>query len=260
MKISGNTFLVTGGSSGLGAACVERLASQGANVVSADINAELGAQAAKSLGKAALGKAVCFQKTDVTDPQSVQAAIDAATKQFGGLHGVINCAGILHAARVVGREGPYDLNAFKRVIEVNLVGTFNVIRLAAVFMSQADPNEEGERGVIVNTASVAADDGQIGQASYSASKAGVTGMMLPIAREFARFGIRVVAIAPGAFKTPMVDAMPDEARMSLESQVPFPPRFGRPSEYAALAQQIIENPYFNGSTVRLDGALRMGAK
>ena len=255
MQVSGSTFLVTGGSSGLGAGCLRHLAGLGARVILADVNVAAGEALA-----AELGPNIRFQPTDVTDTPSVQAAVDLAQREFGGLQGVVNCAGILHGSRVVGREGPYDLTAFTRVIQVNLIGTFNVIRLAAMLMSKGTPNAEGERGVIVNTASVAAEDGQIGQASYSASKGGVASMTLPIAREFAKFGIRVVSIAPGVFETPMMAALSDEARRSLESQVPFPPRLGRPSEYAQLVQQSIENPMLNGAVLRLDGALRMGAK
>jgi NAD(P)-dependent dehydrogenase (short-subunit alcohol dehydrogenase family) len=255
MQIADHTFLITGGSSGLGAACARHFVSLGGNVILADVNVAVGSALAAELGAKAR-----FAETDVTNENSVQAALQLAQDAFGGLHGAINCAGILHASRVVGRDGPYDLAAFTRVIQVNLIGTFNVIRLTGVMLSKATPNEEGERGVIINTASVAAFDGQIGQASYSASKAGVAGMMLPIAREFARFGVRVVAIAPGVFETPMMAAMSPEARQSLEAQVPFPPRLGRPSEYAALAQHIVENSMLNGTTLRLDGALRMGAK
>jgi NAD(P)-dependent dehydrogenase (short-subunit alcohol dehydrogenase family) len=255
MQIADHTFLITGGSSGLGAACARHFVSLGGNVILADVNAKVGSALAAELGSQAR-----FAETNVTDEASVQAALQLAHDTFGGLHGAINCAGILHASRVVGRDGPYDLAAFTRVIQVNLIGTFNVIRLAGVALSKGTPNEEGERGIIINTASVAAFDGQIGQASYSASKAGVAGMMLPIAREFARFGVRVVAIAPGVFETPMMASMSPEARQSLESQVPFPPRLGRPSEYAALAQHIVENTMLNGTTLRLDGALRMGAK
>lgn len=255
MQVAKHTFLITGGSSGLGAACARHFVSLGANVVLADVNSQAGAALAAELGSQAR-----FAETDVTDEASVQAALQLAQDTFGGLHGAINCAGILHASRVVGREGPYDLAAFTRVIQVNLIGTFNVIRLAGEVLSKSTPNEEGERGVIINTASVAAFDGQIGQASYSASKAGVAGMMLPIAREFAKFGVRVVAIAPGVFETPMMAAMSPAARESLEAQVPFPPRLGRPSEYAALAQHIVENSMLNGATLRLDGALRMGSK
>lgn len=255
MQVADSTFLITGGSSGLGAACARHFVSLGGNVILADVNVAVGSALATELGSQAR-----FVETDVTNEASVQAALQLAQDTFGGLHGAINCAGILHASRVVGREAPYDLAAFTRVIQVNLIGTFNVIRLAGMVLSKATPNEEGERGVIINTASVAAFDGQIGQASYSASKAGVAGMMLPIAREFARFGVRVVAIAPGVFETPMMAAMSPEARQSLEAQVPFPPRLGRPSEYAALAQHIVENSMLNGTTLRLDGALRMGAK
>ena len=255
MQVADRTFLITGGSSGLGAACARHFVSQGANVVLADVNDAFGQAIAGELGPKAV-----FASTDVTDETSVLSALQLAKDSFGGLHGAINCAGILHASRVVGREAPYDLAAFSRVIQVNLIGTFNVIRLAGDMLSKSEPSSEGERGVIINTASVAAFDGQIGQASYAASKAGVAGMMLPIAREFARFGIRVVAIAPGVFETPMMTNMTPEARASLESQVPFPSRLGRPSEYAMLAQQIVENPMLNGTTLRLDGALRMGAK
>lgn len=252
MQIADHAFLVTGGSSGLGRGCVLHLTSLGAKVVIADVN-----QAAGEALAAQLGGNARFALTDVTDTAQVQAAVDLAKREFGELRGLINCAGILHAARVVGREGPYDLAAFTRVININLIGTFNCIRLAAAAMTANTPNEEGERGVIVNTASVAADDGQIGQAAYSASKAGVAGMTLPIARELAKFGIRIVSIAPGVFGTPMMEAMNDEARRNLEAQVPFPPRLGKPAEYAQLAQQIIENPYLNGTTLRIDAALRM---
>ena len=255
MRIAGNTFLVSGGSSGLGAACGRKLIESGGNVVLADLNAELGEALAAELGPRAK-----FRRTDVTDSASVQAAIDLALRTFGALHGAISCAGILGAARVVGKNGPHDLELFTRIVQVNLIGTFNLVRLAAEAMVAGEPNEEGERGVLVTTASVAAFDGQIGQAAYSASKGGVASMTLPIARELAKFGIRIVAIAPGVFETPMVGALNDEAQASLASQVPFPPRLGRPSEYAALAQHIIENPMLNGTTVRLDGALRMAGK
>ena len=255
MQIAGGTFLVSGGSSGLGAACGRKLIESGGNVVLADLNAELGEALAGQFGPRAR-----FQRTDVTDSASVQAAIDFALSTFGALHGVISCAGILGAGRIVGKNGPHDSELFARIVQVNLVGTFNLVRLAAVAMAAGQANEEGERGVLVTTASVAAFDGQIGQAAYSASKGGVASMTLPIARELARFGIRIVAIAPGVFETPMVGALNEEAQASLASQVPFPPRLGRPSEYAALAQHIIENPMLNGMTVRLDGALRMTGK
>lgn len=255
MKVQGNTFLITGGGSGLGAATAELLVASGGNAILADVNEETGRQT-----EAKIGKSARFIKTDVTDEASVQAAVKLALDAFGGLHGAINCAGIGTAIRVVGREGPHDLQAFSLVIKVNLIGTFNVIRLAAAAMSTAPPDSEGERGVIVNTASVAAFDGQIGQAAYSASKGGVVGMTLPIARELAKFGIRVVTIAPGLFDTPMMAMLPEEARKSLGAQVPFPPRLGRPSEFAALSKHIIENNMLNGETIRLDGAIRMAPK
>lgn len=255
MQLAGKTFLITGGGSGLGAGCVRRFVSQGANVVIADINADAGQHVAAEVGPRAV-----FAKTDVTSADDVAAAINVAKSQFGGLHGAINCAGILYASRVVGKEGPHDLAMFAKVIQVNLIGTFNVIRLVANSLSQNEPNEQGERGVLINTASVAAFEGQMGQAAYSASKGGVASMMLPIARELARAGIRVVAIAPGIFETPMMQAAPENVRQSLVSQIPFPPRFGQPDEYAALAQHIVENVMFNGSTIRLDAAVRMSVK
>jgi NAD(P)-dependent dehydrogenase (short-subunit alcohol dehydrogenase family) len=255
MRIQRSVFFISGGSSGLGAACARHLASLGARVVIADVNAPLGKELAKALGPAAL-----FVPTDVTKESDVTTAIDAGLNQFGALAGVINCAGILGAGRVVGREGPYKLDEFAHVIQVNLVGTFNVLRLAAMVMTKNLPGDDGERGVIINTASVAADDGQIGQAAYAASKAGVAGMTLPIARELARFGIRVVAVAPGVFETPMLAALPDEARRSLEAQVPFPQRLGQPGEFAALVAHVVENRMLNGTVLRIDGALRMAAK
>lgn len=255
MQQQGRIFLVTGGSSGLGAACVRRLIHAGANVVIADLNSELGESVA-----AELGHAVRFVKTDVTAESEVQAAVDTAVSHFGGLHGVINCAGVAIAARVLGRDNIHDLGAFSKVVQVNLVGTFNVIRLAAAVMAESEPDEGGEQGVIINTASVAAFDGQIGQAAYAASKGGVVGMTLPIARELARFGIRVMTIAPGIFDTPMLAGLPEKARISLGEQVPFPSRLGDPDEYAALAQHIIENPMLNGEVIRLDGAIRMAPK
>jgi NAD(P)-dependent dehydrogenase (short-subunit alcohol dehydrogenase family) len=197
---------------------------------------------------------------DVTSEPSAQAAIDLAIQRFGGLQGLVSCAGILGASRIVGREGPHDLALFQKVIQVNLVGTFNMLRLAAAAMSKNEPNAEGERGVIINTASVAAFEGQIGQAAYSASKGGVAAMTLPAARELARFGIRVVAIAPGVFDTAMMSAAPDAVRQGLAEQSVFPPRFGRAEEFAQLVQQIVENPMLNGSVIRLDGAVRMPAK
>lgn len=256
MQIKDNTFLVTGGGSGLGAGTARRLVQQDGRVVLVDLNAEAGEQLAAELGDKAL-----FVQADVTSEAEVSTAVATARQQFGALHGLINCAGIAIAAKLLNRDGtPHDLAAFSKVIQVNLIGTFNAIRLAAQTMTQNDPNEEGERGVIINTASVAAFDGQIGQAAYSASKGGVVGMTLPIARELARYGIRVVTIAPGIFETPMLAGLPEKARISLGQQVPFPSRLGRPDEYAMLAQQIIENPMLNGETIRLDGAIRMAPK
>lgn len=255
MNAKDKTFIVSGGSSGLGAACVKRLAEAGANVVVADVNDEAGQALV-----AEFGAAVRFVKTDVTSEESVQAAVYEAMNAFGGLQGAINCAGIAIAAKVLSSRGMHELEAFARVIAVNLTGTFNVIRLAAEAMAKGQPNEIGERGVIVNTASVAAFDGQIGQAAYSASKGGIVGMTLPIARELARYGIRVVTIAPGIFDTPMLAGLPEKARQSLGEQVPFPSRLGRPDEYAALAMHIIENEMLNGEVIRLDGALRMAPR
>lgn len=255
MKISGNTFLVTGGCSGLGEACVRRFVAQGANVVACDINAAAGGTLMDDLGSQVL-----FALADVTSTEAVQTAVAAAVNNFGGLHGVVSCAGILGASRVVGRDGPHDLELFSRVIEINLIGTFNVLRLAAQAMSMSEPNEHGERGVIVNTASVSAIEGQIGQAAYAASKGGVAAMTLPIARELARFGIRVVSIAPGVFNTAMIATAPEPVQQSLNAQTVFPSRLGDPAEYAAFAQHIIENPMLNGSTLRLDGAMRLQAK
>jgi NAD(P)-dependent dehydrogenase (short-subunit alcohol dehydrogenase family) len=255
MSPAGLTFLITGGASGLGAACARRLVQAGASVVIADVSAAAGEALAKELGE----RAACVL-TDVTSTDSAQAAVDAAIQHFGALHGVVNCAGILGAARIVGRDGPHDLALFERVIRVNLVGTFNMLRLAAAAMTLNPPGVDGERGVIVNTASVAAFDGQIGQAAYAASKGGVASLTLPAARELARFGIRVVAIAPGVFDTAMMQAAPDAVRQSLAEQAAFPHRFGRPEEFAQLVQQVIENPMLNGCVIRLDGAMRMGPK
>jgi NAD(P)-dependent dehydrogenase (short-subunit alcohol dehydrogenase family) len=255
MQVQDHTFLVTGGASGLGAACARLLAGAGGRVVIADLNKDAGARLAAELGDRAR-----FASTDVTDEASVQNALATATQAFGGLHGVIGCAGIGLAERVLGKTGPHDLNAFTRIIRVNLIGTFNVIRLAAAVMSQGQPEASGERGVIVNTASVAAFEGQIGQAAYSASKGGVVSMTLPVARELARFGIRVATIAPGIFDTPLLAGLPEPARQSLGQQVPFPSRLGRPEEFAALVRHIIENEMLNGAVIRLDGAMRMAPK
>ena len=256
MDLFGHIFLITGGASGLGAATARRFVEHEAKVVIADLNAAAGEQLAHELGPT---KAL-FQLTDVTSAESGQAAVDAALRHFGGLSGLVNCAGILGGARVAGREGPHDLALFEKVIRVNLVGTFNMLRLAAAAMTASAPNAKGERGVIINTASVAAFEGQIGQAAYSASKGGVASMTLPIARELARFGIRVVAIAPGIFETAMMEAAPEAVRQSLEAQAVFPTRLGRAEEYAQFVQQIVENPMLNGCVLRLDGAVRMAAK
>ena len=255
MHLQDKGVLVTGGASGLGEACVRLLTQAGAKVVIADLNSDAGI--ALSTEHSHTGLSTLFVKTDVTDEESMRAAVRDAVETFGGLHVLINCAGIGVAEKVLGKNGPHDLRSFSKVIQVNLIGTFNAIRLAAAEMTENVPNEEGERGVIINTASVAAFDGQIGQAAYSASKGGIVGMTLPIARELARFGIRVNTIAPGIFDTPLLGALPEPARISLGQQVPFPPRLGRPSEYAALAKHIIDNVMLNGEVIRLDGGIRM---
>jgi NAD(P)-dependent dehydrogenase (short-subunit alcohol dehydrogenase family) len=252
MELPNKGVLVTGGASGLGAACVRLLAEAGAKVVIADLNSELGTALATEIGPSAL-----FVKTNVVEEESTQAAVKAAIEHFGGLHVAINCAGIGIAEKTVSKRGPHVLANFTKVINVNLVGTFNGIRLAAAAMAENSPDQEGERGVIINTASAAAFEGQIGQAAYSASKGGIVGMTLPIARDLASYGIRVVTIAPGLFDTPLMGTLPEPMRIALGQQVPFPPRLGRPSEYAMLAKQIIENPMLNGTTIRLDGAIRM---
>ena len=252
MKIAGTTTVITGGASGLGRATAERLRAEGGNVVLLDLAGSAGAKAAEGLGGGAL-----FTPGDVTSADDVTAALEAAMVRFGAIHGLVNCAGIGTADKTFGRRGPADLAGFTRVIQVNLIGTFNCIRLAAARMALNTPNAEGERGVIVNTASVAAFDGQIGQAAYSASKGGIVGMTLPIARDLAEQGIRVCTIAPGLFDTPLLAGLPETARASLGKQVPFPPRLGQPAEYAALAAHIIENVMLNGETIRLDGAIRM---
>jgi NAD(P)-dependent dehydrogenase (short-subunit alcohol dehydrogenase family) len=229
--------------------------SAGGSAVILDVNEETGNAAAQ-----VLGKSVRFVQADVTNEEQVKTAIEVAVSSFGGLRGVINAAGIGPAAKVLGKNGPHALDLFEKTIRINLVGTFNVIRLAAAVMSQNSPDSNGERGVIINTASIAAFDGQIGQPAYAASKGGIVGMTLPIAREFASLGIRVVTIAPGIFDTPLLAALPEAARASLGQQVPFPSRLGRPSEYAALARHIIENEMLNGEVIRLDGALRMAPR
>ncbi len=255
MQIKGSTFLVTGGSSGLGAACVKMLAEDGGNVIIADLNEKDGRQLATELGTQAE-----FVRVNVVEEADVKAAVATALGSYHGLQGVINCAGITIAAKVYSSRGIHSLDAFAKVIQVNLIGTFNVIRIAIEAMVAGEPDEGGERGVIINTASVAAFDGQIGQAAYSASKGGVVGMTLPIAREVAQYGIRVATIAPGIFDTPMLAGLPEKARESLGQQVPFPSRLGRPDEYAALAQHIIENQMLNGEVIRLDGAIRMAPR
>ena len=255
MKIGGSVFIVTGGASGLGEGTVRALARAGANVVIADLQAEKGEALAREIGAAAR-----FARIDVTSETEGEAAVTAALREFGALHGLVNCAGIAIGERTVGKNGPHSLEVFVRTVGVNLVGTFNMVRLAAAAMAQGRPNADGERGVIVNTASVAAFDGQIGQAAYAASKGGVVGMTLPIARDLARDGIRVMTVAPGIFATPMVQAMPPEVQDSLGAMVPFPARLGRPDEYAALVCHIVENAMLNGEVIRLDGAIRMAPR
>jgi NAD(P)-dependent dehydrogenase (short-subunit alcohol dehydrogenase family) len=252
MQIANKTFLITGGASGLGAASARLLAQAGANVIIADVNREAGSTLAQELTDRAF-----FVQTDVTSETSVQQAIRSTLERFNRLDGVLNCAGIGIAEKVLRKNGPASLESFTRVISINLIGTFNVIRLASEVISKNEPSESGERGVIINTASVAAFDGQIGQAAYSASKGGIVSMTLPIAREFGRYGIRVVSIAPGMFDTPILGMMPKAAKDELAQKIPFPQRMGRPDEFAALARHILENEMLNGEVIRLDGALRM---
>jgi NAD(P)-dependent dehydrogenase (short-subunit alcohol dehydrogenase family) len=252
MQIGNHVFLVTGGASGLGAATARLLAAEGGSVVIADLDRAAGEKLA-----AKLGSAVRFALTDVTSETDAQDAVDLALQTFGHLHGLVNCAGVAPSEKVVGRDGPHRFESFAKTININLVGTFNMIRLAAVAIAKEEPGEEGERGVIVNTASIAAFDGQIGQAAYAASKGGVAALTLPIARELARSGIRVVTIAPGIFETPMMAAFSQEVQDALAKSVPFPQRLGRPAEFAALVRHIVENTMLNGETIRLDGALRM---
>jgi len=255
MQIANHAFIVTGGGSGLGAATATMLAANGGKVVIADVNEPAGKDTAGFLGGT-----VRFIRCDVTDEGSMQAAVDLCARDFGAVHGLVNCAGVAPGERVVGREGPHKLASFERAVRINLVGTFNAIRLAAAKMSVQPAEANGERGVIVNTSSVASMDGQIGQAAYSASKAGVNGMTLPIARELAKFGIRVMTVAPGIFDTPMLRGMSEELRASLGAQVPFPSRLGAPEEFAALVRHIVENEMLNGEVIRLDGAIRMAPK
>lgn len=255
MEIQGKSFLITGGASGLGEGTAKLLVESGANVTLLDLQADKGEALAGELGSQAR-----YAKTNVTSEEDVQHAVDVALEAFGGLHGVVNCAGIGFASRTYGKNGVHPLDAFSKVIEVNLIGTFNVIRLAVGAIVKEEPQASGERGVIVNTASAAAFEGQIGQAAYSASKAGVCGMTLPIARDLARNGIRVVTIAPGLFFTPMASgggAIDKDFPVPLLKQVPFPQRWGEPSEYAGLVKHIIENGMLNGEVIRLDGAMRM---
>jgi NAD(P)-dependent dehydrogenase (short-subunit alcohol dehydrogenase family) len=255
MHIDGKTFIVTGGASGLGRAAAEAILEAGGHAVILDVNAENGAAAEKVLGVGAR-----FAQADVASEDQVKAAVDLAVRVFGGLHGVVNAAGVAPAAKVLGKSDPHPLDLFERTIRVNLTGTFNVIRLAAAAIAQNTPEAGGERGVIVNTASIAAFDGQIGQPAYAASKGGIVSLTLPVARELASRGIRVVTVAPGIFDTPLLAALPEAARVSLGQQVPFPSRLGQPREYAALVRHIIENEMLNGEVIRLDGALRMAPK
>jgi NAD(P)-dependent dehydrogenase (short-subunit alcohol dehydrogenase family) len=255
MQIKDRVFLVTGASSGLGAATARMFVDAGAKVVLGDINAEAGAAQATALGDAAR-----FVATDITREDDVQRLVDTATREFGALNGVVNCAGLVIGERILGKQGPHRLDSFARIVNVNLIGTFNVLRIAASAMAEGTADAEGERGVIVNTASIAAFDGQIGQAAYAASKGGVAALTLPAARELARVGVRVVTVAPGIFETPMMAGMTPEVQAALGASVPFPPRLGRPSEYAALVRHIVENTMLNGEVIRLDGALRMAPK
>ncbi|MFJ7725095.1 3-hydroxyacyl-CoA dehydrogenase [Neobacillus sp. NPDC097160] len=255
MKLQDCRAVVTGGASGLGEATVRNIVQNGGKAVIFDQSEENGVRLQNELGEAVL-----FLKADVTKEEDIQEAVNNAAEFMGGVNTVVNCAGIGIAEKVLGRNGAHNLALFSKVINVNLIGTFNVIRLAAEKMMSNEVNDQNERGVIINTASVAAYDGQIGQAAYSASKGGIVGMTLPIARELARYGIRVMTIAPGLFHTPMFDTLPQEARDSLGKMVPFPPRLGYPKEYAQLVQSIIGNPMLNGETIRLDGAIRMQPK
>lgn len=255
MNIKDCKALVTGGASGLGEACVRNLVKGRAKAVIMDLDETRGGKLA-----AELGNSVIFAKTDVTSEESVQSAIQQAISAFGGINVAINCAGIGDPGKMLSKKGPMPLATFNRMIQINLVGTFNVVRLAVAQMINNKPNEDGEKGVVINTASVAAFDGQIGQPAYAASKAGVVGMTLPLARECAEYGIRVMTIAPGLFNTPMLSILPEAAREALGKMIPFPSRLGKPDEYAALAMHIIENPMLNGEVIRLDGAIRMAAK
>jgi len=253
MEMKDLVAVVSGGASGLGEATVRRIANAGGKVAIFDMNEELG----KALANEFVQADVLFLKTDVANAQDVEDNMVSVKESFGKVNAVINCAGIATPGRVISKHGTMKLDQFEQVIRVNLTGTFNMIRIAGEVMQDNEPNEEGERGVIVNTASIAAFEGQIGQAAYSASKGGVVGMTLPIAREFATFGIRVMTIAPGLIETPLLEGLPEEARQSIASMVPFPKRLGRPEEYAQLVESIITNPLLNGEVIRLDGAIRM---
>jgi len=255
MEVKGSVAVITGGASGLGEATVRNFVEGGGRVSILDVQEEKAQRLV-----AELGDNVIFCMTDVTDEQSVQNAIDTTVAAFGGIHVAVNCAGVGGAAKVLGKEGPMPMEFFNKVIQINLTGTMIVIRLAAEKMVANSPNDDGEKGVVINTASAAAFDGQIGQPAYSASKAAVVGMTLPIAREFSEYGLRIVTIAPGLFETPLLAALPEKVRVSLGKMVPFPNRLGKPSEFAMLARQIVENPMLNGETIRLDGAIRMAAK
>ncbi|MHA6258401.1 3-hydroxyacyl-CoA dehydrogenase [Sporosarcina sp. CAU 1771] len=256
MEIKNSVVVVTGGASGLGEATVRNVVNQGGKAAILDLNEESGRKLVGELGE----ENVLYAQTNVVDEGETQAALNQVVEKFGKITGVINCAGIGTAQKTYGRKGPFDLGVFRKTIEVNLIGTFNVIRLAAEKMATNEPNEDGERGVIVNTASVAAFEGQVGQAAYSASKGGIVGMTLPIARDLAEYGIRVMTIAPGIFETPMLAASPDNVKEALGAMVPFPKRLGQPTEYAQLVQSIIENSMLNGEVIRLDGAIRMQPK
>ena len=255
MEIKDSVAIVTGGASGLGEACVRALLEKGGKVSILDFAGERGQKIASELGDAAL-----FCLTDITKEEDVQAAIDKTVDAFGAIHIAVNCAGVGIPAKVLGKEGPMSMDHFNKVVQINLIGTMNVVRLAAEKMVKNHGDDDGEKGVVINVASVAAFDGQIGQAAYSASKAGVAGMTLPIAREFAEYGIRIMTIAPGIFRTPMLEGLPENVQEALGNMVPFPNRLGEPSEFAGLVQHIVENPMLNGEVIRLDGALRMAAR
>jgi len=255
MRLEDSTFIVTGAASGLGEATARMLAAGGANTVVADVQADRARALAGELGVRTRAIAC-----DVTSEADAEAAVALATREFGSLQGLVNCAGTAYGERILGRSGPHALDSFRRIVDINLTGTFNMLRLAAQAIAQSAPNAGGERGVIINTASVVAFDGQIGQAAYAASKAGVVGMTLPLSRELARHGIRVLTLAPGIFLTPMLLGIPAEAQDALATQVPFPPRLGRPPEFAALVRHMIENEMMNGEVIRIDGAIRLAAK